>query len=80
MVDYVSTKEMTDILSHDWDGGPLAAPTTVVYGFHPSKDYVGEVQQRTAGILDAVDQVLYSHDGGPAVYAVLHDMPTVFAK
>jgi hypothetical protein len=80
MVDYVSTQEMTDILSHDWPGGALAAPTTVVYGFHPSKDYLGTVQQRTNGILSAVDQILYSHDTGPAVYALLRDMPTVFAK
>ena len=80
MVDYVSTQEMTDILSKDWPGGPLAAPTTIVYGFHPSKDYVGSVQQRTEGILEAVDHVLYSRDAGPAVYAVLRDMPAVFVK
>jgi hypothetical protein len=78
MADYVSTQEETDILAHNWTSGALAQPTTVVYGFHPSKDYVGSVQERTTGILTAADKLLYAYDTGPVVYAVLRDMPKVF--
>ncbi|HTJ43190.1 MAG TPA: hypothetical protein VL463_13890 [Kofleriaceae bacterium] len=79
MVDYVSTAEMTTILSHNWDGtSALAEPTQLTVGFHPSKNYVGDVQSRTDGILTAVDQHAYFYDSGPCVYAVLKDMPKAF--
>ena len=80
MVDYVSIDEMTDILSHNWDGGPLAAPTVYSIGFHPSSSFGTAEALRVDGILDRLDESLADHDHGPVVYEVLHDMPLVFAR
>jgi hypothetical protein len=78
MVDYVSVDEMTDILAHNWDGGPLVRPTAYSIGFHPSANFSATDQVRVDGMLTKIDQVTYAHDLGPAVYEVLKDLPRAF--
>jgi hypothetical protein len=80
MADYVSVGEMTDIFDENWDGTPLAAPTTFMMGFHPSENLGGENMARVDGLLDLTDQHLASNGEGPVVYEVLKNMPAVFSR
>jgi len=80
MVDYVSIPEMVDILSHNWDGGALAAPTVYSFGFHPSANFGLNEATRVDGMLDRLDESLARYDDGPVIYEVLRDMPLVFAR
>lgn len=80
MVDYVSIAEMTDIFEQNWDGTPLAAPTTYMMGWHPSDRFSVEEQMRVDGLFDLADQYLASEGDGPVVYALLRDMPIAFPR
>ncbi len=80
MVDYVSVEEMQDIFAANWDGAPLAAPRTLMMGFHPADGFGPAEHARVDGILDHADQFLAVRDAGPVVYATLNQMPLVFAR
>lgn len=80
MVDYVSVEEMTDIFEQNWDGTPLAVPTTYMMGWHPSASFSDEEKRRVDGLLDLADEFLASEGNGPVVYTHLRDMPTVFTR
>ena len=78
MVDYVSTQEMIDIFAANWDGTPLAEPTTYMMGFHPSPSFSTEEYRRLDGILDHADRFQAANHAGPVVYEVLKDLPMVW--
>ena len=80
MVDYVTTQEMKDIFTANWNGGPLAAPTTFMMGFHPSPSFSTEEYKRLDGILDHADQFQAADHTGPVVYELLKDLPTVWPR
>ena len=80
MVDYVSLEEMTDIFEQNWDGTPLATPTTLTMGWHPSASFSEQEKQRVDGLLDLADLHLASEGDGPVVYTNLRDMPAVFTR
>ena len=42
MIDYVSIAEMNAIFDANWDGAPFAAPKTLMMGFHPVDELLGE--------------------------------------
>lgn len=77
MVDYVSTTEMIDIFTANWDGSPLAAPVAYSIGYHPS-NFIEMYQRRIDATLDHVDRFLASRNDGPVVYARLSDLTRVW--
>lgn len=80
MVDYVTVDEMTEIFESNWDGAPLAQPTTYMMGWHPASQFGADEKARVDGLLTLADQYLASDGAGPVVYARLRDMPTVFTR
>lgn len=80
MVDYVTTQEMIDIFTENWNGGPLSAPTTFMMGFHPSLSFSTEEYKRLDGILDHADKYQAADHTGPVVYELLRDLPTVWPQ
>lgn len=81
MVDYVTVDEMKAIFAENWDGAsPLAKPTTLMVGFHPSPSFGDAEQARVDGILDHADQFLAADDRGPVVYVTLAQVPAAFPK
>lgn len=78
MVDYVTVEEMNEIFEANWDGTPLAQPTTYMMGWHPSPSFSSAERARIDGLLDITDRYLAASGDGPVVYAVLRDMPIVF--
>ena len=71
---------MKDIFTANWNGGPLAAPTTFMMGFHPSPSFSTEEYKRLDGILDHADQFQAAQHTGPVVYELLKDLPTVWPR
>lgn len=80
MVDYVTRLEMIDIFTKNWDGSPLAQPTSFMMGFHPSPQFSLDEEQRLDGILDHADQFLAADHKGPVVYSLLRDLPKVWPQ
>ncbi|MEZ4367733.1 MAG: hypothetical protein R2939_15870 [Kofleriaceae bacterium] len=79
MVDYVDTAEMIEIFEANWDGGALAAPTTLVVGYHPAPGFTSTEGWRASGICDHAELHLAARDLGPVVYATLSEVATAFA-
>jgi hypothetical protein len=80
MVDYVTTAEMIQIFTANWDGTPLARPTTYMMGFHPSDRWTATEYQRLDGILDHADRFLAANHDGPVVYELLKNLPAVWPR
>jgi len=78
MVDYVSVDEMDGIFRANWDGQPLAAPATLMMGWHPSMTF--SYGSRVQGLFTITDRYTAERHQGPVVYALLRDMPTVFGR
>jgi hypothetical protein len=77
MIDYVSLTEITGIFDANWGGGALAAPRTLMMGFHPATGFTAAEYQRVAGFLDYADMHLASSDRGPVVYTTLSDVTPI---
>jgi hypothetical protein len=80
MVDYVSVPEMIAIFDANWNGMPLAAPSTLMLGFHPASGFGVAEQNRVDGILDHADQFLASRGTGPVVYVTLDRLPLAYPR
>jgi hypothetical protein len=79
MIDYVTLPEMTGLFDANWNGEPLAAPSVLMMGFHPSKNFAPADFNRVDGLLDYADTHLSSHDLGPVVYITLADLVAAYA-
>jgi hypothetical protein len=81
MIDYVSLAEMTGIFDSNFpSGAPLAAPTTLMMGFHPAVQFSDDENQRVEMFLSYSDQHLATRDLGPVVYTTLSDVEAAFSK
>jgi hypothetical protein len=78
MIDYVSTMEMTALFDANWDGKPLAAPKTLMMGFHPAAGFSGSENIRVNELMTLADNHLAKNGLGPVVYTTLTDLSTVF--
>jgi hypothetical protein len=78
MIDYVSTAEMTAIFDANWHGTPLAAPRTLMMGFHPSSSFSAAEYRRVDDFLKYADMHLAKSDLGPVVYITLSEVTGAF--
>ncbi len=78
MIDYVSLAELTGIFDANWDGTPLAAPRTLMMGFHPALQFSQDEYLRVVGFLQYADLHLATRDLGPVVYTTLSDVVNAF--
>jgi hypothetical protein len=78
MIDYVTLAEMTGIFDSNWDGTPLAAPKTLMMGFHPASGFSQGEYGRVDGFLKYADMHLASDGTGPVVYTTLSQVTAVF--
>jgi hypothetical protein len=77
LVDYVTGDDMTMIYDLNHDGGPLEVPTLYQVGWHPpnfSSEYLDRMEQA----LTHVDEHLFEHDLGPAVYVNISELTRVW--
>lgn len=80
MIDYVSLAEMTGLFDANWDGQPLAAPRTLMMGFHPATPGFSEAEyKRVDGFLKYADLRLGTAHLGPVVYITLEDIVAAYA-
>lgn len=80
MIDYVTLEEMNGLFDANWDGQPLAAPRTLMMGFHPAPGFTASEYGRVDGFLDYADQKLASRDLGPVVYITLADLVAAYPR
>ncbi|HEY5926923.1 MAG TPA: hypothetical protein VIV11_34790 [Kofleriaceae bacterium] len=78
MIDYLSTPQMKAIFDANWDGAPLAAPKTLMMGFHPSPSFSDGEYRRVDDFLELADMHSASKDLGPVVYISLFDVTKAF--
>ncbi len=78
MIDYVTLDEMNGLFDANWDGQPLAAPRTLMMGFHPSINFSLSEFHRVDGFLDYADQYLAARGKGPVVYITLQEVVAAF--
>jgi len=78
MIDYVSLAEMTGIFDANFNGIPLAHPTTLMMGFHPSTTFSQAEYARVDGFLAYADHHLAVNDDGPVIYTTLGKMLLAF--
>jgi hypothetical protein len=78
MIDYVSVAEMNGIFDANWDGMPIAAPLSLMMGFHPAQGFSGAEYGRVDQFLDYADMHLANRDLGPVVYILLKDVTAAF--
>lgn len=74
MIDYVTLEEMNGLFDANWNGEPLAAPVTLMMGFHPALGFTQAEYRRVDGFLDYADQHLAARGLGPVVYITLEDV------
>jgi hypothetical protein len=74
MIDYVTLEEMNGLFDTNWDRKALAAPTTLMMGFHPSTSFDAKEYGRVDGFLDYADKHLATQGNGPVVYITLADV------
>jgi hypothetical protein len=79
MIDYVTNDEMTSIFDANWDGNALAAPRTLVMGFHPAPQMSYDEYKRVQHLLGLADMHLATRDLGPVVYTTMKDVVPAFA-
>jgi hypothetical protein len=80
MMDYVSDKQLEHIFDENWTGGPLATPTTLMMGFHPSTTLTPAIGSELDRFLTYADGHLATNDLGPVVYANLSDVSIAFSS
>lgn len=80
MIDYVSLDEMNGLFDANWSGEPLATPSVLMMGFHPSKSFSPDEFGRVDGFLDYADKFLASQQAGPVVYITLEDLVPVYDR
>lgn len=80
MMDYVSDKTLDHIFDENWAGGPLATPTTLMMGFHPSTTLSPAIASELDRFLTYADGHLATSDLGPVVYATLSDVTIAFSS
>ncbi|MBA3818424.1 MAG: hypothetical protein H0X17_05995 [Deltaproteobacteria bacterium] len=80
MIDYVTLEEMNALFDANWKGEPLAAPTTLMMGFHPAPSMSLAEFRRVDGFLDYADQHLADRGLGPVVYITLVDIVAAYAR
>ncbi|MDQ3366545.1 MAG: hypothetical protein M3680_14060, partial [Myxococcota bacterium] len=80
MIDYVTLDEMNGLFDANWNGEPLAAPTTLMMGFHPAPSMSLAEFRRVDGFLDYADQHLAARGLGPVVYITLVDIVAAYAR
>lgn len=78
MIDYVTLEEMTGLFDTNWDGMALAAPRTLMMGFHPAMQFSAEEYGRVDGFLAYADGFLASAGTGPVVYITLADVVAAY--
>ncbi len=78
MIDYVTLPEMTGLFDANWNGQPLSAPTMLMMGFHPSKNFSPDEFNRVDGFLDYADLRLANQNLGPVVYITLADIVAAY--
>lgn len=78
MIDYVSLAQMTGIFDANFHGEALAAPTTLMMGFHPAPQFSQDEWSRVDGLLKYSDMHLATKDLGPVVYITLVDVTPAF--
>jgi hypothetical protein len=79
LADYAEAWEVIEVLEANWDGGFLAGPKVLSYGYHNrTAGTMWTYRDRVEGTLDHVDQHLAAVDGGPLVYATLTEMASVW--
>jgi hypothetical protein len=80
MIDYVTLEEMNGLFDANWDGQPLAAPRTLMMGFHPAPGFTADEYGRVDGFLDYADQKLANRDLGPVVYITLGNLVAAYPR
>ena len=80
MIDYVTLEEMNGLFDANWDGQPLAAPRTLMMGFHPAPGFSQGEFGRVDGFLSYADQKLANRDLGPVVYITLEDIVPAYPR
>ncbi len=81
MIDYTTTPQITQIFNENFpDGLPLAKSTTMMMGFHPSKDFSAAEFTRVQDFLSLADKHLATADLGPVVYINLSDVLPAFPR
>lgn len=78
MIDYVTLDEMNGLFDANWDGAPLAAPVTLMMGYHPAVGFSNAEYGRVDGFLNYADQHLANRGLGPVVYITLADLVAVY--
>ncbi|HTL38314.1 MAG TPA: hypothetical protein VL326_34525 [Kofleriaceae bacterium] len=78
MIDYVTSAEMSGLFDANWDGEPLAAPKTLMMGFHPAGGFRNSEYLRVDGFLSYAEQHLGSVGTGPVVYVTLSQLSAVY--
>jgi hypothetical protein len=78
MIDYLDVPKMNGIFDANWDKTPLAAPRTLMMGFHPAPSMSAAEYSRVDQFLDYADMYLASRDLGPVVYIALRDVVPAF--
>ncbi|MBA3392750.1 MAG: hypothetical protein H0T89_08905 [Deltaproteobacteria bacterium] len=79
MIDYVTLEEMNALFDANWNGEPLATPTTLMMGFHPAPGFTQSEYRRVDGFLDYADLRLANRGLGPVVYITLEDVVAAYA-
>jgi len=79
MIDYVTLPEMNGLFDANWNGEPLAVPTMLMMGFHPSHTFSPDEFNRVDGFLDYADSHLANRNLGPVVYITLEDIVAAYA-
>ena len=80
LADYAEADEVIDVLETNWDGGALATPKVLSYGYHNRTTSLlgGSYRDRVEGALEHMDEHLAADDAGPLIYATLSEMPRVW--
>jgi len=78
MIDYVTLPEMTGLFDANWNGEPLAAPSTLMMGFHPSTGFSRFEGERVDLFLDYADARSSTTHAGPVVYITLDELVAAY--
>ena len=80
MVDYVDQAELAALFAANWNGDALAAPTTLMVGYHPASSFSLVEFNRVSSVLTLADSHLAIRDLGPVVYITLEEVVAAFPR
>lgn len=80
MIDYLTSAELLAIFVANRGPDALSAPRTLVMGFHPGAEFVGEESDQVDEFLNHTDEHLAAHDRGPVVYITLEDLVSAYPQ